>query len=349
MSKNNQNNAKPSVNKQNQKIDLSTQRSNQKKQKVIMRKKGGEVTLPGVVGIINPFDPTAEGLKLPDATAYPSLPFHVKSYFAFSTSATTGAFAASLLPFGSYAFEVPASVTAGGAMTWALADTASTVTNWSSYVSAMQLYRTVVGGVKVIITSALLSTQGKLVVCHTPIDNIISQGGNTYFPTNLSQMINMPYSEEYALSELTEEELIIPFRRYSDVSEHYRDVIFPQPATLSSISEENACGWCAITICLVGAQLTAPVSVDLEHIIICEGLELGTDTILVTTPAASFDPAAMSAIYQVNQAMPVANVTKDPEQGSWVDSAMRKTKNTFKTAAKVGGFLSEMAALSVML
>jgi hypothetical protein len=301
----------------------------------------------GVTGIVNPFDPNAEGLKLPDATSYPSLPFHIKTVYSFLTSSATGATAAAYYPFGSVFQEQPTSVTAAGVMNWNNAtDVYSGATNWSNYQSAMGLYRTVVGGVKIIVSSSLLNTQGRLYVCHVPIDGAASATGSTYFPGNIGSLINMPLSEEYPLAELCEEELIIPFRRYSDVSEHYRDSTFPIGGTATVGSpEESACGWCAIVVLLVGASLTNQVSFDVEHILICEGIELGNDTILATSPAASYDPKAMATIYQINQAMPTATVTKDPEQGSWVDVALRKTKNTIQAAAKVAGFVSSLALM----
>jgi hypothetical protein len=301
----------------------------------------------GVEGILNPFNPEAEGLKLPDATSYPSLPFHVKTVYAGATSGTTGADCTSYLPFGQVAREVCAGVTSAGAITWTNGtDSTTSSTNWANYSLAMGLYRTVVGGVKVCISSSLLNTQGKLYICHVPIDNVASTTGQTFYPTTVAALMNMPFSEEYSLAELAEEELIIPFRRYSDVSEHYRDSTFPAGgASTTGNPEENACGWCAIVVLLIGASLTNVVTYDIEHIIICEGIELGNDTILATTPSASYDPMAMATIYQVNQAMPVASIMKDPEQGTWLDSALRKTKNTIQAAAKVAGFVSKIALL----
>jgi hypothetical protein len=300
----------------------------------------------GVEGIINPFSPEAEGLKLPDATSYPSLPFHVKSVYPRSTSVTTGADAVGFLPFGQLAMEAAATVASNGAMTWTNGvDVVTPATNWTNYSAAMGLYRSVVGGVKIIVSSSLLNTQGKIYICHCPIDNVASTTGQTFYPSTVGAIMNMPFSEEYSLAELAEEELIIPFRRYSDVSEHYRDSTFPNGGSTTGNPEENACGWCAVVICIIGASTTNVVTYDVEHILVCEGIELGNDTILATSPSASYDPRAMATIYQVNQAMPVASIMKDPEQGTWIDTAIRKTKNTLKTAAKVAGFVTELALL----
>lgn len=306
------------------------------------------VPLPlGLQGIINPFSPDALGLKLPDESSYPSLPFHVKTISSSTTQSATGSSALACYPFGSVCFESPVTFTAAGVATWTPAtDSYSSSTNWSNYSSSMGLYRTVVGGVKVDITSALLNTQGRLYVCHVPMDCGLVSTASNYAPTSIGGLMNMPFSEEYSLAELAEEELIIPFRRYSDNSEHYRDSTWPiSNSTGSGFAEEMAPGWCAIYLFFVGASLTNPVTYDIEHIIICEGLELANDTILATSPAAPFMPRAMEQIYQVNGNMPVAVVAKDPDQGTWIDTALRKTKNSIITAAKVAGFALEVASL----
>jgi hypothetical protein len=270
----------------------------------------------------------------------------VKTINSQTTSATTGASCIAFYPFGSVYAESPQTLTAGGAMTWSASDTCAAATNWSSYAAAMGLYRTVVGGIKVDVTSSLLNTQGRLYVCHVPMDVANTTTGYNFFPATVGALMNMPYSEEYSLAELCEEELVIPFRRISDVSEHYRDSTYPIANAASPTgAEENANGWCAIICLFVGASLTNVVSFDIEHIIVCEGLQLGNDTILATTPPAPFMPRAMEQIYQLNAGMPVGSVTKDPQQGTWIDSAIRKAKNTLKKAAAVAGFAVEMATL----
>jgi hypothetical protein len=300
----------------------------------------------GLEGILNPFLPEAQGLKLPDQSSYPTLPFHVKTISSSATGAT-GSVCYAAYPYGSIALETPVTFSAGGAAVWnAATDSYASANNWSNYSSSMGLYRTVTGGVKVVITSSLLNTQGRLYVCHVPMDCGTNSTGSNNAPTTVSAVMNMPFSEEYSLAELCEEELIIPFRRYSDVSEHFRDSTWPvSNSTGSGFAEEMAPGWCAIYIMLVGASTTNVVSYDLEHIIICEGLELATDTILATSPAAPFIPRAMEQIYQVNGNMPIASITKDPEQGTWVDVALRKTKNSIEKAVQYAGFAIDVAAL----
>jgi hypothetical protein len=303
----------------------------------------------GLTAILDPFSIDAYGAKLPDQSSYPSLPFTVKSIQSGATSAATGADCSAFIPFGSYYRSNPTGLSAAGIMTWTPAtDGYAPATNWSSYQAAMGLYRTVTGGIKIDVTSSLLNTQGRLYVCHVPMDEQQFAGGANYFPTTVGGIMNMPLSEEYSLAELTEEELIIPFRRFSIQSENYRDSAVPVAAGIeAAAATESTFGWCAIILLFVGASLTNPVSYDVEHILHCEGLQLGNDTILAETPAAPFIPQAMAQIYQLNQAMPVGSITKDPQQGTWVDNALSKAKKVMVTTSKVAGFALEAASLFV--
>lgn len=299
---------------------------------------------------LNPFDPSLSGLKLPDACAFPSVPFTLSTIRRITADANGRAVCA-LTPYGSVNFIEPTR-TAGNFNTpydWTTTPAASGLTNWSNYVSAFSLYRLVVGGFRLKCDGSINNMTGRIYVVDVPINTDTYQNGLNYFPSSTAEAtVNGAIYTEYTMLELMQDGILGTLRRIDAQSEFYRAENYP--ATVSAAGSlanpVTSSGWCAKIIILEGLPANANC-IELEQVYHIETAATSKDSIVSPGHAAAYSPSLMGAVYNVSQAQPVSVKTTD----GWSDDLVKYIKNGVHVAQAVweaGSALAPMLAPLLM-
>jgi hypothetical protein len=146
---------------------------------------------PGVaqfrMSLLNPFDQRCNGVRVPDAGAFSTVPFHYRSELTVNTSSTNSATAFAFLPsvFCTAYFDQALSVT------WSTAPTFGQNTSYYYYNSPGAIpystYRVVSGGINITCMLPELSATGRLIITPYPL---------TGSPLGFNLLLNQPASTQ---------------------------------------------------------------------------------------------------------------------------------------------------------
>jgi len=295
----------------------------------------------------NPFLPACEGAKIPDSYSFPTQTSTLRYRVSVSgTSPNTFVGAAAFTPWSNEYYVQPAAVANSTAITWA-GSILNPIGQQSSMAGVFSSYRVVSWGVKVSCETSLTNTSGHLLVCHVPQDLESDAAGFTSFPNSDQAVIDLPISQEIALSELCEDGLIVTGRRVDDGSLRFRDVAYP--ANASPYAETNT-GWAAIVFVFVGAS-TQPV-VEFEWIALVEGLQKGTSAtnMVGTTVPCPLDMGSLEAASAIQQSLACTQFeSKEDDAGTVLRRALRRGLKFAETVPVVGQYASIGGAMMDMI
>lgn len=283
----------------------------------------GSITPMGhafLVAQVNPFLPVCDGLKIPDAAMYPSVALKGRASYSMSTDATyvTGQVRwFTPMPFcGRYA---PASITAGGAVTWA-AGTTTAIGNYTQIAADYGQCRIVAGGLRITTDTSITSAAGHIYVAHIPIDLSLDTVGYSFLPTTVAASVNQTCIEKYSITELATKPLVVPFKRLDHGFGRYRDIT----NNVIAAGVENMNGWAGILVW--GAGWPATQTLEIEYLTHLECLPITTGVAVPSlAPAAPYDPRAMQTAANATSTLPVAHIeTAQEEMDSmpWVERVL---------------------------
>lgn len=220
---------------------------------------------PSVIGKINPFLASCNGMRSPDNFGYPTATAVCRAAFELPTASVNGFTAELFTPFvNTGAYASPTGWT-GSTITWnAGGATAYPMPQVGALAGLSTLYRTVGWGIRITTDLSLTSAQGHLWVCHYPLD---MRSTFPYYeaPTTEASIAQMPLSEKFSLVELAERPLIVPGRAFDDAIYRFRDSS-NQSESVSNAFLESAAGWCGICVFVVGAPGSAASVLNVELI-----------------------------------------------------------------------------------
>lgn len=291
---------------------------------------------------INPFSTQVDGVRIPDGFAYPAGTLVLRGNFELGNDATyTTGEAIAFNPYLSAYAYLPASITAGGTVTWA-AGSSVALPQAAAVNSTFSSFRIVGGGLRITAEQSLTTATGHVWVAHVPGDLDADALGYSYWPTTENGFAALPLAEKYPTVELATNPLIVPFRRLDNSSYRYRDVQWPQNS--SPYAETNT-GWCNILLYTSGmAGGSSAKTLNVEFILHIEALHRGSAGTLLTPDltVCPRDEKQLAIASHVAVMGPIAHVeskteANDPE--AWfdkLDSVVNRTINTTARFAQLG-------------
>jgi len=257
-----------------------------------------------IVANSSPFHPAAEGAKIPDDIAMPGVAASFKLDVDRSIDAN------GFLVFGVRADPLnslmdPASITAGGAITWATAN-AVTVTSASNFPSSSEyrLYRLVGAGMRLSYISAGDVAAGKIIIGMGP-ETLHStyEFGWPEFPDTVALFNALPEQVELTVADLVKAPITVPFRRFGPRSREY---ILNGRGKLNSIYSEMGVdattGWSNIFVMVSGGTADAVIEVEMVY-----HVELmyngGAGGFIRPTPPAPHRPEVMQAVQKLQSTL----------------------------------------------
>lgn len=272
--------------------------------------------IPLLRGILDPFDPSATGQKVPDKCAFPSVTFTLQT-ISRRTVDSNGRHAVAVLPQGKFHLIGAAQVASVYSQPYDWTTTANLsyadATNWSSYANNFSAYRVVSGGIKIKCDGSINNMTGRVYVVDVPLVSNTYANGLDFYPTTLAQACQNPsLVREFTMMELMQDGVVGSFRRTDEQSEHY--VWEGYPATVGTAAPAGAIfntrGWCAKVIILEGLPASANC-IELHSILNIEAIGTPIDAVVSASPAAPPAPAVTHAMYSVAQYLPPANTLGD--------------------------------------
>ena len=264
-----------------------------------------------VLAQVDPFNEDVSGAKIPDRNSLPSVTQRFRGVFTATTDAN-GNYATAFRPYAAAGQYLPLSVSSAPAITWA-GGTAVNLTPYASMLAQYTTVRTVGYGLRIKFVGARTASSGRLHVACVA-NNYDSDGyGYTYFPTTPSQFENCPWYANYALNEITEQEIVVPGRRSDEASFRYRHPLAVPSSSGSpaSGSIETADGWASIVLLVEGATASSGV-VQIE---VCYHFEANVNpsggSLLPVSPPALPSTETLDRAMAVSGHQPIARYVED--------------------------------------
>lgn len=275
---------------------------------------------------MNPFLTACDGVRIPDGFAYPSATVLLRGAFELGNNPvfTSGAVICFNPFIDGFALQ-PASITAGGTITWS-APSVYNLPQSAAMNSAFSSFRVVGGGVRITTEQSIATASGHIWVAHVPQDFDADQYGLSYFPTTEAGFAALPLSEKYPTVELATNPLIVPFRRVDGASYRYRDCQWPQNA--SPYAETNS-GWTSIAIYASGQSGGGLANIlNIEFILHVEALHRGSSGTLIVPDmqVAPMNEMELQHVANLTANMPIAHIeskAEADEPGAWFDKMDR--------------------------
>lgn len=265
---------------------------------------------PLLRSVIDPFNPMAGGMKVPDKSAFPSVTFTINTVSRVSADAN-GRNVTMFLPQGKF-HQINASTVAGNFTTpydWITAPGGGDATNWASFSTAFTAYRVVSGGLRIKCDGAFINMTGRIYVVDVPLVATTWANALDFMPTTIAQAaLNPQLVAEYTMTELMEHGIQATYRRVDDQSEHYIADTFPTAVKAATPAGDifNTRGWCAKVLIFEGLPAGANC-IEVHSVLHIEAVGTPVDSLVSATPPVPPQPALTTAMYTVAQAQPTAH------------------------------------------
>jgi len=257
-----------------------------------------------IVANFQPFADHARGAKIPDDNTLPSVAATLNERVVLTADAN-GFAAMTFRPFSAGSYTAPASISAGGAITW----TAGVTTDFSTTMGDdFRTIRTVGGGIKLDYESRPDEAAGSVHIALIPDINHSTQAyGSNYWPSTLTEIANSAWFEDVTVDKLVKTGLSVPFKRIDSSANFYR---YNDPSsTSSSISDPSSLlttGWSNIVVFVTGATPNAVF--DIDCILHVEALKTADSvTFISQTPAKPYKPSLMQVVSSGHASSDVVN------------------------------------------
>jgi len=264
-----------------------------------------------IVAQADPFEPKANGAKIPDSATIPSIGTPVQYNYTLTTSAASQvnwASAWAFLPSPSKN-AVAAVGLSPNTWDWATAPTVSSIPNLSGFQSQFEGYRTVAHGIRLSCPFAPTTAQGFVHIALATESNYTTSGGAAFAPytqlaANLSDLSNYTFYKRVTLASLTQSPLTLINKWMDETAFRYQS---PMVATSDASTTGSAQGgqvfhfpgqWGMLVVAVEGiasgSGLTALSPLTAEVLMHYECIPNKASTLIGST-AAPFDAATMGA------------------------------------------------------
>jgi len=254
---------------------------------------------------LDPFDPRANGAKVPDSNTMPSLANVDCDQVTLTTNATQTLAAIAFTP--SYQQAVFIAQDTGGVLSWpyAAGPLVQQRRNAVNVIAQLEAIRPVAHAIR---ASSSLSPNSATGFVHIglSVESRLTDTAapNMQFPTTISSMTGLAHYKRITLASLTQSPITAINKwidelafRYDDPRVRYSTGV--QDGTTNSgynvLTMQQS--WCTIVVMLEGAPNSSP-AISFEHILLSESLPK-KDAFILGTPAAPNSPGTMSAVSQM--------------------------------------------------
>lgn len=258
---------------------------------------------------INPFHPDCAGVRLPDESMFPSIPYNGTARRALTVNAS-GSLAFAIQPRISATFyeALPANVNSAGTISSWAGGTITSMTNYAPVVAQFDLFRHVAWGVRIIGNSSLTATSGTLYGAYIPnyYANAVTP---TEWPTTPDQIIALPWSVMIPVVDLVTEAQIFPAKRVDIGSTRYRNLGYP---TVGPDQMESSDGWGSFIFIVTGGGAAAS-SLQVEVVYRTEMIPQPTASVISTGSSFPASSAEMDSVSNISSVLPMSYTeTSDP-------------------------------------
>jgi len=235
---------------------------------------------------IDPFDPSCDGVKIPDSNTYPSTSLRVEDQFLAQTTDANGLKASFFMPFLENT-KVNHTASTASAWTWSAAfGGGEDSTRQSAIASNYTLCRPVAHGLKISCSAAPTSITGNL---HVAIVAATNFGKTTWnMPVNITELSNGMFYKKYPLAMFTQQTLTVVNKFIDVTASRYVDPGSDGVANAID-SEFQTNGWAAIVVAIEGAPANTSV-LAIEQVVHYEAIP----------KVEAVDSASPAAAYNVN-------------------------------------------------
>jgi len=298
---------------------------------------------------LDPFEPRANGCKIPDSNTMPSISNNDIDLIPFNPPGTSGYLvAAAYAP--SYASSVINSTdVSASACAWPIAYN-STRRNYTNVVASIEAIRPVAHAIR--LSSALAPTTATGFV-HLGLSVESRKNGTTGggavpdFPKSVNEMTGLAHYKRVTLASLTQSPLTVLNKWIDETAFRYEDpraqrnYISEASDTLTDTTFNFFGGWASIIVYYEGAPLNLnPISV--EHLLLTECLPQ-KNSFIIGSQAAPNSPATMAATSQM-QAQTEFSHTEAQQPGH-----IQRSVNAFAEGAAQAGTEFENAVVIPLL
>lgn len=265
-----------------------------------------------LLALTDPFSENAEGVKIPDANAQPSVSVKVEDIFTITAAATETLAAWAFNPSTSK-MAVQGVFASASSWTWAATYGGNFPSSKNTKMIAdMDLWRPVAHGLRITCGLAPTTVTGFL---HVAVFAQANYGQTTWsYPTNLADLSNVAGYKRIPLARLTAEGLVITNRPLDCTAQHYTDTDNPIYNGGSTNDGWNVpLEWASIIVVVEGVTAN-PTSTQsllaIESILHTECIPRAT-SISTPSPAAAYSPAALGAASAVTSRVQAAVLDGD--------------------------------------
>lgn len=246
-----------------------------------------------VLANIDPFNPNADGCKIPDANTYPSSAIRAEDELTQNADGTYGVTVSAFRPYVT-GYRVAGTAASASTWTWTAAYGGTTnSTRQSGIVNNYELVRPVAHGIRIYCPAAATTITGFVHVC-VYAQNL---GGTTWsFPTTIAQMNNCMFYQRYPLSMLTQKSVTVVNKFLDTSATRYLDPASDIASAESDLTFQTE-GWGAIIVAVEGAPLGAS-AITIENVIHLEALPLPSG-INSASPAAPYNISSLETVSRV--------------------------------------------------
>lgn len=255
---------------------------------------------------INPFDPSVDGVKIPDSNTYPSTSVRIDDQWLSLATDANGLAARAFIPV---LLNSRIDHTAATASTWtwpAAYGGGTNSTRFAQVGSNYTLLRPCAHGLRISCSAAPTTITGNL---HVAVVAVSDFGASTWaYPTNIADMSNAMFYKKYPLAMFTQQSLTLINKFIDCTATRYIDVASDGIGNSSDVGF-NHNGWCALVVVVEGA----PASTSVLAIESTTHFEMIPKAAALDTasPAAPFSTATLSGTSRVAGAIPAAYTAQE--------------------------------------